>query len=77
MDQLNLFKRVAHVWIVPNVVQSPAAAYADNLLIDPAIFAGHGVYHQAGSQHSGEESWLVQTWDHKTVALYDSQQRTL
>lgn len=58
MDQLNLFSRVAHVWIVPSVVQIPAAAYAES--IDPAISAGHGVYHRAERQPSGEESWSVQ-----------------
>lgn len=55
MDQLNIFRRVAHAWIVPSAVQIPAAACADNLSIDPAISAGHTVYHQAGrQQYSGE-----------------------
>lgn len=55
MDQLNFFRRVAHVWIVPSI-KIPPAAYADNLSIDPAISAAHRVYHWAKGQDSGEES---------------------
>ncbi len=60
MDQLNLIRRLAHVWIVPSVVQIPAAAYADNLSTDRAISAVHEVYHRAESHPSGEEMWSVQ-----------------
>lgn len=57
---------------MPNVVQIHAAAYADNLSIDPSISAGHRVYLRAECQPSGEDSWSAQTQHHKTVALYDN-----
>lgn len=72
MDQFNLFRSVAHVWIEPNVVQIPAAAYADNLSIDSAISAGHGVYHRAERQPSGEERRADQSKHETTLALCDN-----
>lgn len=67
MDQLNLFKGAAHVWILPSIAQIAVAAYADNPSIDPATAAGHGVYRWAERQSFGEESWSVQPSDHRTV----------
>lgn len=72
MDQLNLFRRVAHVWIVPYVVQIPAAAYSDNLSIDPAISAGHGVFTTGQSASPLERRADQSNHSTMTVALYDN-----
>ncbi len=61
MDQLNIFRGVAHFCNVPNIVQIPAAAYADNLSTDPVVSAGHGVYLRAERQPSGDDSGSAQT----------------